>query len=97
MFASLLQLICYYLYADSVKLLLQHLCYNIFAVNLGKNIEKYRKQADLSREKLAFKCGGKFTSNHLLRVERGIVKNPGIEMIKAIAGMLAISVDQLLK
>ncbi|OGC05167.1 hypothetical protein A2276_04410 [candidate division WOR-1 bacterium RIFOXYA12_FULL_43_27] len=76
---------------------MQHLCYNIFAVNLGKNIEKYRKQAGLSREKLAFKCGGKFTANHLLRVERGMVKNPGIEMVRAIAKELLLFVDTLLK
>lgn len=65
-------------------------------MKLGKNIEKYRKQAELSREKLAFKCGGKFTSNHLLRVERGIVKNPGIEMVQIIAKSLNVTVDDLL-
>jgi len=65
-------------------------------VNLGKNIEKYRKQAKLSREKLTFKCGGKFTANHLLRVEKGIVKNPGIEMIREIAKALDVKVDDLL-
>ena len=66
-------------------------------MNLGKNIEKFRKKASLSREKLAHKCDGKFTSIHLMRVENGTVKNPGIEMIKAIADALDISVDQLLK
>ena len=66
-------------------------------MNLGRNIEKYRKKAGLSREKLAFKCGGKFTSHHLLRVERGMVKNPGIEMVKAISEALNISIDQLTK
>jgi transcriptional regulator with XRE-family HTH domain len=65
-------------------------------MNLGKNIEKYRKKAGLSREKLAFKCGGKFTSHHLLRVERGMVKNPGIEMVKEIASALNITVDNLI-
>lgn len=73
-----------------------HICYNPNVMNLGKNIEKYRKKADLSREKLAFKCGGKFTSHHLLRVERGTVKNPGIEMIKEIAKALNVTVDGLL-
>lgn len=66
-------------------------------MNLGRNIEKYRKKAGLSREKFAFKCGGKFTSHHLLRVEKGTVKNPGIEMVKAIAFALGITVDLLLK
>ena len=66
-------------------------------MTLGQNIEKYRKKAGLSREKLAFKCGGKFTSHHLLRVEKGMVKNPGIEMVKEIAKALNILVDNLLK
>jgi len=73
------------------------LCYNLSVMNLGKNIEKYRKKAGLSREKLAFRCGGKFTSHHLLRVEKGMVKNPGIEMVKAIAEGLAISLDKLVQ
>ena len=65
-------------------------------MSLGKNIEKYRKKAGLSREKLAFKCGGKFTSHHLLRVEKGIVKNPGIEMVKAVAKALKLKIDQVI-
>lgn len=62
---------------------------------LGKNIEKYRKKAGLSREKLAHKCHGKFTSIHLMRVENGTVKNPGIEMVKEIAKALKIKIDTL--
>ena len=65
-------------------------------MNLGKNIKKYREKAGLSREKLAFKCGGKFSANHLLRVENGAVKNPGIEMVKAVAEGLGVSVDRLI-
>lgn len=75
---------------------LWQICYNPNAMNLGKNIEKHRKKAGLSREKLAFKCGGKFTSHHLLRVEKGTVKNPGIEMVMSIAEALKIKIDQLL-
>ena len=66
-------------------------------MNLGKNIEILRKKAGLSREKLAFKCGGKFTSHHLLRVERGMVKNPGIEMVSEIAKAVGVSIDQLVQ
>ena len=66
-------------------------------MSLGKNIEKYRKKAGLSREKLVVKSAGKFSAVHLARVEKGTVKNPGIEMVKAIAGALNISVDTLLK
>lgn len=68
----------------------------ICSMDLGKNIEIYRKKAGLSREKLAHKCHGKFTSIHLMRVENGTVKNPGIEMVKAIANALKIKIDQLL-
>jgi transcriptional regulator with XRE-family HTH domain len=64
-------------------------------MDLGKNIEKYRKKAGLSREKLAHKCDGKFTAIHLMRVENGTVKNPGIEMVKAIAEALDVSLDNL--
>ena len=67
----------------------------IYLMDLGKNIEKYRKKAGLSREKLAHKCHGKFTSIHLMRVENGTVKNPGIEMVKAIADSLEVSIDKL--
>lgn len=73
------------------------MCYNLSAMSLGKNIEKYRKQAGLSREKLVIKCGGKFSAAHLVRVEKGIVKNPGIEMVKEIAEKLCLSIDSLLK
>jgi transcriptional regulator with XRE-family HTH domain len=66
-------------------------------MNLGKNIEKLRKKVVLSREKLAFKCGGKFTSLHLMRVENGTVKNPGIEIVKAIAEALKIKIDDLIR
>ena len=74
---------------------LSQICYNLLTMNLGENIKKYRLKAGLSREKLAFKCDGKFSSAHLLRVENGQVKNPGIEMVKAIAAALGISIDLL--
>ena len=66
-------------------------------MSLGENIEKYRKKAGLSREKLVLKCDGKFSAAHLVRVEKGTVKNPGIEMIRAIATALNISIDKLVK
>jgi len=66
-------------------------------VNLGKNIRKYREKAGLSREQLAKKCKGKFSANHLWRVEDGVVKNPGVEMVREIAGVLMKTVDELMK
>ena len=67
------------------------------AMNLGKNIRKYREEAGLSRDKFAYKCRGEFTSLHLMRVEKGLVKNPGIQLVKTIADALEVSVDDLLK
>ncbi|MFH1542029.1 MAG: helix-turn-helix transcriptional regulator [bacterium] len=64
-------------------------------MSLGRNIKKYREKAGLSREKLAQKCENKFSANHLWRVEDGSVKNPGIEMVKAIADGLKISIAKL--
>lgn len=64
-------------------------------MKLGENIKKLRLKAGLSREKLALKCGGKFTTIHLMRVESGAVKNPGIEMVKAIAEGLGVKIDKL--
>ena len=66
-------------------------------MNLGKNIRKYREKAGLSRDKFAYKCKGQFTSLHLMRVEKGLVKNPGIQLVKIIADALGVSVDDLLK
>lgn len=66
-------------------------------MSVGRNIEKYRKKAGFSREQLAFKCGGIFVSAHLLRVEKGLVKNPGIELVKAVAKALNVSIDELVR
>ncbi|MFC1496780.1 helix-turn-helix domain-containing protein [Candidatus Margulisiibacteriota bacterium] len=57
---------------------------------MGKNIEKYRKKAGLSREKLAFKCGGKFSAIHLMRIEKGMVDNPGIKIANEISKALKV-------
>ncbi len=70
---------------------------NLRFMNLGKNIRKYREKAGLSRDKLAFKCNGKFTSLHLMRVEHGQVKDPGIKLVKTLADALEVTVDDLLK
>jgi transcriptional regulator with XRE-family HTH domain len=66
-------------------------------VSLGKNIKKYREIAGLSRSELTRKCGNKFSSNHLWRVEDGVVKNPGIEMVKEIARVLVVDLNRLVE
>lgn len=67
----------------------------IFFVEIGENIRKYRTKAKLSREKLVLKCGGRFSASHLLAIEKGRTKNPGIDIIVEIAEALGISVDKL--
>ena len=66
-------------------------------MNIGENIKKYRLKSGLSREKLVLKCRGAFSSSHLLSVEKGRTKNPGVEMVSCIAEALGVSVDRLLK
>ncbi|MBI5699180.1 helix-turn-helix transcriptional regulator [Candidatus Saganbacteria bacterium] len=65
-------------------------------MNIGENIKRYRLKAGLSREKLVLKCRGEFSSSHLLSVEKGRTKNPGVEMVSCIAEALGVSVDTLL-
>jgi transcriptional regulator with XRE-family HTH domain len=67
----------------------------ILFMEIGENIKKYRTKAKLSREKLVLKCGGKFSASHLLAIEKGKTRNPGIDIIVEIAGALGISVDEL--
>lgn len=49
----------------------------------------------MSRSELAKKCDNKFSANHLWRVEDGLVKNPGIEMVREIAKVLGAKIDDL--
>jgi len=64
-------------------------------MEIGENIRKYRTRANLSREKLVLKCSGLFSSSHLISIEKGITKNPGIDIIMGIAEALGVSVDEL--
>ena len=65
-------------------------------MQIGENIKKYRTGAKLSREKLVLKCKGLFSTSHLISIEKGKTKNPGIDIISIIADALGISVDELL-
>ena len=65
-------------------------------VDIGENIRKYRTKARLSREKLVFKCKGLFSASHLLSIEKGKTKNPGIDIIVSLADALGVSVDELI-
>ncbi|MBI5078618.1 helix-turn-helix transcriptional regulator [Candidatus Saganbacteria bacterium] len=65
-------------------------------MDIGENIKRYRKKASLSREKLVLKCKGGFSASHLLSIEKGKTKNPGIDIVAAIADALSVSVDELI-
>ena len=65
-------------------------------MELGEKIKKYRTKAGLSREKLVLKSKGLFSASHLLSIEKGLTKNPGIDIVAAIAGALGVSVDELI-
>lgn len=64
-------------------------------MELGENIRKYRTKKGLSREKLVLKCKGIFSASHLLSIEKGRTKNPGIDIIVSLADGLGLSLDEL--
>ena len=64
-------------------------------MDIGENIKKYRVKSGLSREKLVLRTRGLFSSSHLLSIEKGKTKNPGIDIVAAIADALGISIDEL--
>lgn len=60
---------------------------------LGANIQKYRREADLTQESTAEKCG--ITSAYLRQIELGF-KVPRLETFLRIAEVLVVSADLLL-
>ncbi len=61
---------------------------------LGKNIRKYRRAAELTQESLAEKCG--CSTSYIGQLENARSK-PSLETIVKIANELDVTVDQLLK
>jgi len=60
---------------------------------LGKNINRYRKRADLTQAQLAEKTG--YSDSYIGQVENARTK-PSLEAIVKIASALSVTVDQLL-
>lgn len=60
---------------------------------LGKNINRYRKRADLTQSQLAEKTG--YSDSYIGQVENARTK-PSLEAIVKIASALSVTVDQLL-
>ncbi len=60
---------------------------------LGKNINRYRKRADLTQAQLAEKTG--YSDSYIGQVENARTK-PSLEAVVKIASALSVTVDQLL-
>lgn len=66
--------------------------YNV-SVQLGKNIQKIRRQKKISQEELAARVG--VHRNHMGRIERG-ESNPPLYRIEKIAKVLGVDIKNLL-
>ena len=60
-----------------------------------KNLKKLRIGKGWSQEKLAREAG--ISYNTLIKIERGVIKNPKIDTIIKIANALGVSIDELIK
>jgi transcriptional regulator with XRE-family HTH domain len=63
-------------------------------LQLGRNLARFRDQADFSQEKLAELAD--LDRTYLSGIERG-VRNPGIKSVIRLARALKVSLDQLCK
>jgi len=61
---------------------------------VGANVQRYRKEAELSQEELAFDC--KLHRTYISGVERG-VRNPTVIVLAKIAGALKVTPAALLE
>jgi transcriptional regulator with XRE-family HTH domain len=62
---------------------------------LGTRIRERRTELGIEQVELAERVG--IRAQSLWRIESGTTTNPGIEVVKAIAGELRISIDALVK
>jgi len=62
-------------------------------ITLGRNVRRFRAQADLTQEKLAEMVG--CTDRHIGKIENG-QNVPSLEVTVSIANALNVGVDQLL-
>lgn len=63
--------------------------------NLAANIKKYRKDKDLSQEKLARKADILYST--LNKIETNVIKNPSVFNVAKIAKALEVQIEDLLK
>ncbi len=62
-------------------------------MTLSKNIPRLRKQKGLSQQKLVTLCG--ISMGTLQKLEYGYNANPTLDVLKAIAKVLDVSLDEL--
>ena len=62
---------------------------------IGKNLKKFRKQKELSQDRLSKLADVSY--NTVIKLETGGIVNPTIETLRKIAKALGIGVDDLLK
>ena len=67
---------------------------NSFIIEVGRRIQKYRLQNNLTQEELAEKIG--ISQKHLSRIEQGY-HNPRFDMITRISSALSVPTDALAK
>ena len=65
-----------------------------FIIEVGRRIQKYRLQNNLTQEELAEKIG--ISQKHLSRIEQGY-HNPRFDMITRISSALSVPTDALAK
>jgi DNA-binding XRE family transcriptional regulator len=63
-------------------------------LSLAKNIKKYRKESEISQDKLSKIAG--LTLHTIAKIESGATLDPRIETVKKIADALGCAIDDLL-
>ena len=61
---------------------------------VGKKIRKYRKEKDISQDRLAKMADVSFHT--IVKIEKGDTPNPTVDTARKIAAALGVSVDDLL-
>lgn len=61
---------------------------------LGKKLQAARKNAGLTQQELCHKAGLSYST--LAKIERGAIKTPSVFTIQSIAGVIGVSIDDLL-
>lgn len=62
--------------------------------NLSRNVKAGRKAIGLSQEELAFEAG--IDRTYVSQIERGVCKNPSLEVLVKVAKVFGVEVTELL-